>query len=161
MSSAYDRLLEATRATGNTPTLRRDTVPADYAEKTMSSLLALHADLMDEKESRIDLTRELMNQRQTYAELESYVRLLEVELARLGGPELLGVREASGQKEAGRKVLEGIRAAAPPPPRPSGQYRAPVPVVPRSEEASEPRWVEEPPPPPPRVEPQGDPWRQW
>lgn len=57
-------------------------VPVAYAEKTMSTLLRLHEDLVEEKERRIDLYRRLMDREQELAELRAYVRLLESELAR-------------------------------------------------------------------------------
>lgn len=56
-------------------------VPVAYAEKTMSSLLRLHEELVEEKERRIDLYRRLMDREQELAELRAYVRLLEGEVA--------------------------------------------------------------------------------
>lgn len=55
-----------------------------YAEKTMSALLRLHDELVEEKEKRIDLYRRLMDREQQLAEIRSYVQLLETELSRQG-----------------------------------------------------------------------------
>jgi hypothetical protein len=55
-------------------------VPASYAEKTMASLMQLHAELMDEKERRVDLYRRLMEREQALAELKMYVKVLEERL---------------------------------------------------------------------------------
>ena len=52
-------------------------VPMGYAEKSMASLMQLHAELMEEKERRVDLYRRLMDKEQALAELKMYVRLLE------------------------------------------------------------------------------------
>src|SRR5215510_649355 len=52
-------------------------VPIGYAEKSMASLMQLHAELMEEKERRVDLYRRLMDKEQALAELKMYVRLLE------------------------------------------------------------------------------------
>ncbi|MBL8912374.1 MAG: hypothetical protein JNM17_16905 [Archangium sp.] len=56
-------------------------VPAAFAEKAMASVMQLHAELMDEKERRVDLFRKLMDREQALAELKMYVRVLEEKLA--------------------------------------------------------------------------------
>ena len=56
-------------------------VPAGYAEKAMASLMQLHGELMDEKERRVELFRQLMQREQALAELKMYVKLLEEKLA--------------------------------------------------------------------------------
>ncbi len=55
-------------------------VPASYAEKTMASLMQLHGELMDEKERRVELFRQLMEREQALAELKMYVKVLEERL---------------------------------------------------------------------------------
>lgn len=56
-------------------------VPAGYAEKAMASLMQLHSELMDEKERRVELFRQLMQREQALAELKMYVKMLEEKLA--------------------------------------------------------------------------------
>lgn len=104
-------------------------VPADYAEKTMSSLLSLHQDLMAEKERTLDVTRRLMAAEQARAELEAYVEILEAELARRGGPNLGPVRAAPGASpaRAAAALLRQIDLA------PLGATRAPTPQRPPSD----------------------------
>ena len=105
-------------------------VPADYAEKTMSSLMSLHEDLMAEKERALDVTRRLMAAQQDRAELESYVRLLEVELQRRGGPSLgtLRVGEKGGLESATETVLRSLATGplTPAAPAPATEPAAPV-----------------------------------
>lgn len=55
-------------------------VPMHYAERAMATLLQLHDELMGEKERCIDLHRRLMSREQAYAEIESYVRMLEAKI---------------------------------------------------------------------------------
>jgi hypothetical protein len=55
-------------------------VPANFAEKAMASLMQLHAELMDEKERRVELFRRLMEREQSLAELRFYVTALEERL---------------------------------------------------------------------------------
>ena len=62
-------------------------VPANYAEKAMASLMQLHAELMDEKERRVELFRTLMQREQALAELKAYVKLLEEKAAGPRAPE--------------------------------------------------------------------------
>lgn len=57
-------------------------VPAGYAEKAMASLMQLHTELMDEKERRVELYRQLMEKEQSVAELRMYVKLLEDQVER-------------------------------------------------------------------------------
>ncbi|MDF1562625.1 MAG: hypothetical protein P1V51_06260 [Deltaproteobacteria bacterium] len=112
-------------------------VPADYAEKTMSSLLSLHEDLMAEKERALDITRRLMAAEQDRAELESYVRLLEVELHRRGGPAVgtLRVGGGGGLSAATETVLRSLARPGPaapeaPPAAPASEApAAPAPAV--------------------------------
>ena len=56
-------------------------VPASYAEKAMASLMQLHSELMDEKEKRVELFRQLMDREQALAELKMYVKMLEEKMA--------------------------------------------------------------------------------
>jgi len=60
-------------------------VPVSYAEKTMASLLQLHAELMEEKERRVDLYRRLMEKDEALAEMRYQVKLLEDRLRRAEG----------------------------------------------------------------------------
>lgn len=94
-------------------------VPVAYAEKTMSTLLRLHEDLVEEKERRIDLYRRLMDREQELAELRAYVRLLEAELARRGdeGPSAVAPAEATAP-------MAHEEAAAPEPTREEGSVPA-------------------------------------
>lgn len=61
-------------------------VPAGYAEKAMASLMQLHTELMDEKERRVELYRQLMEREQALAELKMYVKLLEEKLTPAPAP---------------------------------------------------------------------------
>jgi hypothetical protein len=56
---------------------RLSLVPEGYAQKAMASLMQLHAELMDEKERRVDLHCRLMEKEQALAELKMYVKMLE------------------------------------------------------------------------------------
>ncbi|HLV61556.1 MAG TPA: hypothetical protein VKY51_09175 [Fredinandcohnia sp.] len=98
-------------------------VPVAYAEKTMSTLLRLHEELVEEKERRIDLYRRLMDREQELAELRAYVRLLESELAR---------RDA----EAAEPASAASPAPAPqdrvPPPHAEAEPAAPIEVDPEA-----------------------------
>ncbi len=57
--------------------------PFPVFQEAFQGLLALHRELMAEKDEKLALTKDLMERRQAQAELESYVRLLEGELERL------------------------------------------------------------------------------
>ena len=59
------------------PAPRMGLVPEGYAQKAMASLMQLHTELMDEKERRVELHRQLMEKEQAIAELKMYVQLLE------------------------------------------------------------------------------------
>lgn len=89
--------------------LREPMVPLAYAEKTMSSLLRLHEDLVEEKERRIDLYRRLMDREQQLAELKAYVRLLEAEKARWASLEGRQAKE-EGPATAARPAAGGDAA---------------------------------------------------
>lgn len=93
-------------------------VPVAYAEKTMSTLLRLHEDLVEEKERRIDLYRRLMDREQELAELRAYVRLLEAELARRGD------EAPSATPAEGTRRPEREEPPAPVPPRGEGSVPA-------------------------------------
>lgn len=111
-------------------------VPASYAEKAMASLMQLHAELMDEKERRVDLFRRLMEREQALAELKMYVKVLE-------------------EKLAPPKPPEPVLARPPEPPRPPATPPPPARV--HASVRPPPR-----PPVPPRVgAPIGDGWRAW
>jgi hypothetical protein len=131
-------------------------VPVTYAERAMNSLMALHGDLMSEKERALDLTRRLMEERQARAELEAYVRLLEAELTRHGGPRLGEVR--TGRADDVSRATERLLDARPPPPldrppAPPPAREAAVPHPPPRETAAPqppaPEVASPPPPPPP------------
>ncbi len=131
-------------------------VPADYAEKTMSSLMSLHEDLMAEKERALEATRRLMSVQQDRAELESYVRLLEAELHRRGGPALAEVRTSGngGLDSAAEKVLRSLATPQPPaavpqtPPAVVASATPPAPSVPVPAEGQGPAAISDPPRPP-------------
>jgi len=116
--------------------IREPTVPVAYAEKTMSTLLRLHEELVEEKERRIDLYRRLLDREQELAELRAYVRLLEAELARREerspGVETTRREEAAPAVTPARHAEEGTGASpASPPPAgdvvpPSDLHSAPV-----------------------------------
>jgi len=105
-------------------------VPADYAEKTMNSLLSLHEGLMAEKERALDLTHRLTAAQQDRAELEAYVRLLEVELSRQGGPTVGAARETgpNGTQAAMQTLLRALAMPAPSPA--SAPVSPPAPATP-------------------------------
>lgn len=102
-------------------------VPAEYAEKAMGSLMKLHAELMDEKDRRVELYRRLMEKEQAVAELKMYVKLLEEKLGKAapaGAPR-------PAPREPLRIVRPPVRAAPrppPPPPPPPAKARGPRPV---------------------------------
>ncbi|RMG17039.1 MAG: hypothetical protein D6729_09745, partial [Deltaproteobacteria bacterium] len=102
-----DGLLHRGAASGGSVALRAPVyVPADYAEKAMNSLMALHQDLMAEKERIVELKGRLLEERQARVELEAYVALLEAELRRRGGPDLRARRtQAPAGPEAAREAL--------------------------------------------------------
>jgi hypothetical protein len=94
-------------------------VPASYAEKTMASLMQLHAELMDEKERRIELFRKLMEREQAFAELAMYVKVLEGQGAAgqarvdspAGSPEVMAPRETEPEMVAPvRPWVDGWKA---------------------------------------------------
>lgn len=90
-------------------------VPVEYAEKAMGSLMKLHGELMEEKERRVDLYRRLMEKEQALAELKMYVKLLEEKVA---------APKAAAQEPARPEPLRvvpgsGPRAVPRPPPPPS------------------------------------------
>jgi len=97
---------------------REPTVPVAYAEKTMSTLLRLHEELVEEKERRIDLYRRLLDREQELAELRAYVRLLEAELARREerptGIEPVRREEAAPAIAAARPAEEAAPLSPPP-----------------------------------------------
>lgn len=112
-----------------TPTA--SSVPVEYAEKAMGSLMKLHGELMEEKERRVDLYRRLMEKEQALAELKMYVKLLEEKVA---AP---SAKTPAAQTEPVREPLRVVRTpnasnmprhAPKPPPRPA---RAPKPADPR------------------------------
>ncbi len=122
MDSATDRRLEASTQERSADDRAAASVPASYAERAMNSLMSLHSGLIAEKERTLDLTRRLMEARQGRAELESYVRLLEAEVARLGGPDLRDAHDGRGDAlgRASERILDALRrspeAPAPEPP---------------------------------------------
>jgi hypothetical protein len=107
-------------------------VPAGYAEKSMASLMQLHAELMDEKERRVDLYRRLMDKEQSLAELKMYVRLLE---------DKIGKQNQDGRSAGQSPRTESTKAPygngsrtplkPPQPPRPIGRERARFALKPR------------------------------
>lgn len=99
-------------------------VPAEYAEKAMGSLMKLHAELMDEKDRRVELYRRLMEKEQAIAELKMYVKLLE---EKLGKAAPAGAPRAA-PREPLRIVRPPVRAAPRPPPPPPVKSRGPRPV---------------------------------
>ena len=117
------------------PPARLSLVPEGYAQKAMASLLQLHAELMDEKERRVDLHRRLMEKEQALAELRMYVKVLEEKVERRPPPRL--------------------RVRPVPPPPPPAPARPKLTAVPRRPAARPPA----PPPPPRATAPDG--WRAW
>ena len=92
---------------------RAEVVPVSYAERAMNSLMAMHNDLVAEKERSLDLTRRLMEERQAQAELQSYITLLESELARYGGEAVgsadEGARGVISPRERMEQLLRAVR----------------------------------------------------
>ncbi len=117
-------------------------VPMGYAEKSMASLMQLHAELMEEKERRVDLYRRLMDKEQALAELKMYVRLLEEKVSQPKPP--------------------------PPPPRPIARERLRISVKPGAPASN---GAPYPPSRPPQIRPESpfpaaersrtDGWRTW
>ena len=103
-------------------------VPASYAEKAMASLMQLHAELMDEKERRVDLFRRLMEREQSLAEIKLYVKVLEERLA----AKPVAAAAPARPEEAPRAVAPTPVAAARPEARPAPEVAAPprVPAMP-------------------------------
>lgn len=112
-------------------------VPVEYAEKAMGSLMKLHGELMEEKERRVDLYRRLMEKEQALAELKMYVKLLEEKVA----PPAAAVAVAPAPVAASRP--EPLRMV---PPVPAAERRSPSTSLPVA--AAAPRVVPRPPPPP-------------
>jgi len=123
---------------------RLSLVPEGYAQKAMASLMQLHTELMDEKERRVDLHRQLMEKEQALAEMKMYVKLLEEKLE---------------QRPPARQHAR----PSPPPPPAAATARTRLRAVPRQPQPSRPR----PPPPPPPARPAAGPlpmsdgWRSW
>jgi hypothetical protein len=100
-------------------------VPEGYAEKAMASLMQLHAELMEEKERRVELYRRLLDREQQLAELRMYVGMLEERArgaegspplpvapaaATSGGPRTPPLRPPVPPRVAPRSRIEGWRA---------------------------------------------------
>lgn len=131
------------------------TVPIDYAEKAMGSLMQLHSELMEEKERRVDLYRRLMEREQAVAELRMYVKILEEKVAAKAEAK---VEPPAPAKEPARAAPRLAPKPPPPPPRPLKLVRLAEPV----------RRPAPPPPPAPvreRIPPArfsaGDGWKAW
>ncbi len=90
-------------------------VPAGYAEKAMASLMQMHAELMEEKERRVDLFRTLMQKEQALSDLKMYVKLLEQKVAAAEAP------------KAAAPVTEAPRTERRAPSRPARRARDPSP----------------------------------
>ena len=123
---------------------RLSLVPEGYAQKAMASLMQLHTELMDEKERRVDLHRQLMEKEQALAEMKMYVKLLEEKLE---------------QRPPARQ-----HARPPPPPPPAAAVAT---ARPRLRAVSRQSKPSRPPPPPPPARPAAGPlpmsdgWRSW
>jgi hypothetical protein len=114
-------------------------VPEGYAQRAMATLMQLHNELMEEKERRVDLYRQLMDKEQAIAELKMYVRLLEEKVEAKPPARLRPVRSASPR----RPPPPPPPPAAAPPVRP--KLQAVRPAAPRNEAAKA----------------SGDDWRSW
>ena len=90
-------------------------VPAEYAEKTMHSILRLHDELMDEKDKRMELVEKLSAREQALAEMAAYVALLEAQLESGGGR--AAWKPASAPKAQARPKAPPPPRAPPPPPK--------------------------------------------
>jgi len=99
-------------------------VPAEYAEKAMGSLMKLHAELMDEKDRRVELYRRLMEKEQAVAELKMYVKILEEKLGKAASASA----PPPPPREPLRIVRPPVRAAPRPPPPPPAKARGPRPA---------------------------------
>jgi hypothetical protein len=118
------------------PQPRLSLVPEGYAQKAMASLMQLHTELMDEKERRVELHRQLMQKEQALAELRMYVKLLE---------------EKVEQRPPARPRIRPV-----PPPPPAAAATAATATKPKTRLKAVPR-----PPPPPPARPAPDGWRSW
>lgn len=124
-------------------------VPAAYAEKAMASLMQLHGELMDEKERRVELFRQLMEKEQALAELKMYVKLLE---------ERAGLRPPA---DFSRVRPPTARQPEPPAPRVDPQRSEPTSwTTPPPAQAVPPRPPLVP-PAPPRVGAPKEGWKAW
>ena len=119
--SAPAAVLEGSATAPAPAQARLSLVPEGYAQKAMASLMQLHTELMDEKERRVDLHRQLMEKEQALAELKMYVKLLEekVEPRTVQRPPRVRARPVPPPPPASaRPKLSAVpRQAAPRPPR--------------------------------------------